>query len=106
TRHNRPRSPSENEERGLERILRVVRIAEHATTDTEHHRPVPADEAGKCVRVALANKRGKQVVIARRIVAGRVAQPLQGQSDSTIHRIASPAHSAYWPPEGRRATDS
>ena len=34
----------QDEERGLERVLGVVRVAQHAAADPQHHRPVPLDQ--------------------------------------------------------------
>ena len=49
----------EYEERGLERVVRGVGVAQHAAAHAEHHRPVAADE------------RAERVLIAPRAVAGQ-----------------------------------
>jgi hypothetical protein len=36
--------PDQDEEGGLEGVVRVVRVVEHAPADAEDHRPVPLDQ--------------------------------------------------------------
>jgi hypothetical protein len=36
--------PYQDEESGLEGILRIMRVGQHSATDAQHHRPVPLDK--------------------------------------------------------------
>jgi hypothetical protein len=44
---NGPCSADENQERRLKCVVRIGRVAEHASTDAHDHRTVPGDERGK-----------------------------------------------------------
>jgi hypothetical protein len=44
---DRPGRAGQDEERRLERVFGVVRVAEQAATDAKDHRPVPLDERGE-----------------------------------------------------------
>jgi hypothetical protein len=45
---------NEEQERGLEGILGVVRVAEHVLADTEHHRAMALDQGGEGGRRFIA----------------------------------------------------
>jgi len=50
----------EHEERGLERILAVVWIVQHAAADAQDHRTVPLDQGRECQFGGLAPLRRKE----------------------------------------------
>ena len=46
--HPQPARPlHQDQERGLEGVLRVVRVRQHAAADPHHHRAVPLDQDGE-----------------------------------------------------------
>ena len=51
----------QDEKRGLERILRVMRIAQDVAADAEHHRPMPRDQGGERQLGRLAAPGGKSL---------------------------------------------
>ncbi len=44
---DRPGLARQDEERGLEDVLRVVRVGQQRPADPAHHRPVPRDQRGE-----------------------------------------------------------
>src|SRR5262245_41437635 len=61
----------QDQERRLERVVRVRVVEEHAPADTENKRPVPFDQVGKCSLVGMLHKGAKQVAVFSRCDFGR-----------------------------------
>ncbi len=58
--------PCESEKGDLKGVVSIGRVAQHAATDAEHHRPVPANQRGESVLVA-GGKACQEFVIGRLI---------------------------------------
>src|SRR5262249_54443789 len=71
----------QNQEAGLERVLRLVRITEHASADAHHQRTVPADDDRKGRLVALDNETLQQLGVAEVLVPVSADEP----ADVTEH---------------------
>ena len=65
--------PCQDEERGLEGVLRVLLVGQDAAADAEHERPVPADEGGERGLVADGG------VPAEEFAVGQGIGPVLGQ---------------------------
>ena len=52
---DRAGSADQDEERGLERVLDIALVAEHAAADAENHRTVPRDQRGERRLVAVGD---------------------------------------------------
>ena len=59
------RAAREHQERGLKRVLRVLRVAGHAPAHGKHHPSMPANELREGVLVARANESREQIAIGR-----------------------------------------
>ena len=61
---DRGRPPGQDQERGLERVLGQVRVADDPPADAQDHRPVPADQRGE--RGLVSRRRRKPRAVGRR----------------------------------------
>jgi hypothetical protein len=74
---DQPRVTSQDEEGGLESVLRVLLVTQGTPTHTQHHRPVARDEGGEGRLVATGGERIEQLLVgplANRRQLSKVAQ--------------------------------
>ncbi len=62
---DRPGLADQDQERGLERILGVVAIAEHGSARAQNHRAVPLDQGGKRSLVARGEKAFEELAVGK-----------------------------------------
>jgi hypothetical protein len=72
---------SQGEEGGLEGVLGVLHVAEHAPADAEHHRPVTADQFCEGVLVAAGAEAFQQLPVRLALSGRRAGQPVQVTDD-------------------------
>ena len=83
----------EDEKCGLERILRVCLVAQHAVADLQHHRAVAEQERVKGGLVSLASEAPQQLVVgqlAHALVEGDAADQLQDRAGRALGHRAVP----------------
>jgi hypothetical protein len=56
----------QRQEGGLKSILGIGTVTKHATTDAQYHRPMPAQELGKCCPTVIGIVGRQQFMIADR----------------------------------------
>ena len=66
----RTRLPGQYEKGGLKAVFGAGRVREHAPTDTQHHRPIPSDQRGKCHLVTSLDKSVQQRGVQNRLRRG------------------------------------
>src|SRR5438046_9199842 len=86
----------QDQERGLERILDILRIAQHLAADVENERPVTLHQCFERRFITPLHKLFQQVAIRR---AGQ--RPLLEDSVEILNRdaLASMRHQTWLPPE-------
>ena len=89
--HDRGRLPGQDQEGRLEGVLGLVRIAQDAAADAQHHRPVPLHQLGECLLGRLVPTREEsleQLLVAERPGHAELIEGPQVPVDlsATIHR--------------------
>ena len=97
----RPGLADQDQERGLEGILGVVRIIQHAPADAQHHRPMPLhqDREGQLGGLAPVGREPLQELSVRQVPdRPHVEERAELPEDSPI---LSDRHDWVSPPAGR-----
>src|SRR5260370_39820366 len=76
-RHDRACLTHQHHERGLERIIRVVRIAQQPPADAEHHRAMAAQQLFKCRLVLPADETLQQLPVGLCALPASMCDPAQ-----------------------------
>jgi hypothetical protein len=84
----------ENEERGLERVVRVGGVREHPATGGEHHRPVPPHQFGERLFGARVEERAEQLRVRIRWRRGDGANERERGTRHELASVGSPGESA------------
>ena len=58
-----PHPPEQHQERGLEGVVGVGAVTQQPAADAQHHRPVPADDGGERLLVAVAGEQVEQLAV-------------------------------------------
>ena len=95
---DRPRPADQDEERGLERVLRVLRVAGDAPADAEHERPVPPDQFRERLGVLRGGEAGDEYRVR---LAGRPQLPQDFRRARAGHASASASYSPPAPGASR-----
>ncbi|MFO0801604.1 MAG: hypothetical protein U0791_00585 [Gemmataceae bacterium] len=92
---NRGRSLGENQECGLECVVRIGGVAKHAATHAENHAAVSSHEFGERIFIPAANVPLQQVAV------GRSFESVPGElRDQPRHRVLS-HDTGLWPKLGK-----
>src|SRR5262249_30601980 len=90
---DRPGLPGQNEESGLEGVLRVGLRAQHGAADVQHHRPVTAQKGMEGNLVLLGVEAVEELVVrefAHTPVVNRLADELQDRARHGLDHQAVP----------------